>query len=43
MLELAGKDISLCPSCKKGTMRITEVLLPAIKRFKPEPVFLDSS
>lgn len=43
MMELTGTDISLCPSCKKGTMRITEVLLPVLKRFKPEPVFLDSS
>ena len=43
MLELTGMDISLCPSCKKGTMKITEVLLPVLKRFKPVPVFLDSS
>ena len=43
MLELTGTDISLCPSCKKGTMRITEVLLPLTKSFKPKPVFLDSS
>ena len=43
MLELTDTDISLCPSCKKGTLRITEVLLPVLKRFKLEPVFLDSS
>ena len=39
MLELTGIDISLCPCCKKGTLRIIRELFPLWK-LKP---YMDSS
>jgi predicted Zn-ribbon and HTH transcriptional regulator len=37
MLELCGLDISLCPLCGKGKMRIVEVILPASYFKKTSP------
>ena len=41
MLELTGTDITKCPECKKGTMRIVERLKPLCKKGKS--VKFDSS
>jgi hypothetical protein len=41
MRELTGADITKCPHCKKGTMRIVEKLKPL--RYKRESVTFDTS
>lgn len=40
MLELTGIDITVCPCCKEGTMRVIEVLSPL---WKLNPHYMDSS
>lgn len=40
MMELTGIDITICPCCKEGTMRVIEVLSPL---WKLNPHYMDSS
>lgn len=40
MLELTGVDITVCPCCKEGTMRIVEEISPL---WKVKPQYMDSS
>ncbi len=40
MLELTGVDITVCPCCKNGTMRIVEVISPL---WEVKPQYMDSS
>jgi hypothetical protein len=40
MLELTGTDITICPSCKEGTMMVVDEIMP---RCKVIPQYLDSS
>ncbi len=40
MIELTGIDITICPCCKEGTMRVIEVLSPL---WKLNPHYMDSS
>ena len=47
MLDLTGVDISVCPCCKDGTMRIVDEIVPLWRRlsirYSPEPQYMDSS
>jgi hypothetical protein len=40
ILELTGVDITVCPCCKEGTMRIVEEISPL---WKVKPQYMDSS